>query len=280
MGPARRPEGFPMLPLLIDRARHADPERALLALLAPEPARSAMAALLWLNAELVGAYRAASEEMVALVRFQWWREAIERAARGAASGHPALDALKAPLATDAGLCSELLALIDARERLLLQRRFDDQKAFWSFARATSGRLHRLLLGLRQDGPAAGELAWAERLGTAYGVTGLLRSAPWYARLGIAVVPEELVAPVRSLRALAAGGEEEALCRAVAMLAARAEAELAAAGGAPRWGHLGAVRVLARFSLARLRQAGWDPRRSRPGPTAGLVLRLLVVHLAG
>ncbi len=269
-----------MLPLLIDRARHADPERALLALLAPEPARSAMSALLWLNAELVGAYRAAGEEMVALVRFQWWREAIERAARGAAAGHPALDALTASLATDPRLCPELQALIDAREALLLKRRFDDQKAFWSFARATSGRLHRLLLGLRRGEPEAGELAWAERLGTAYGASGLLRSAAWYARMGIAVVPEELVPPVRSLAALAAGRREEALCRAVEMLAADAEAELAEAGGAPRWGHLGAVRVLARFSLAQLRRAGWDPRRSRPGPTAGLVLRLALVHLAG
>ena len=63
-------------------ARAHDPDRFLCALFAPAERREALFALIAFNHELARAREAASNPMAALIRLQWWRDALEEARLG------------------------------------------------------------------------------------------------------------------------------------------------------------------------------------------------------
>ena len=265
---------------LLAEARRGDPERALLCALLPRPARLRAAALVLLNAELVRVAEIASEEMVALLRLQWWREAIERTAAGGVPEHPLLHALAHPLHAQPGLARELLALVGTREDFLLTPRFDDVGAFERFVRATSGRLHELLARVDPDAAGGAPDPLFAHLGTAYGVSGLLRALPHYARRGISVLPEDML-PRKTV--LAAGRDAAARSRIRAAVA-ELVAQFATIPGLPqplapaRALHLRMLRTLALWSRRVLARAAFDPFRLTAGPRPGLAFRLLLAHL--
>ncbi|MBY0330364.1 MAG: squalene/phytoene synthase family protein, partial [Acetobacteraceae bacterium] len=66
-------------------ARAEDPDRFLCALFAPAARREALFALIAFNHELARARAAARTPLIALMRLQWWRDAV----RDAAAGKPA-----------------------------------------------------------------------------------------------------------------------------------------------------------------------------------------------
>ena len=74
-------------------ARETDPDRSIAASFAPREARADLFALYAFNAELARVAELVSEPGLGAIRLQWWREAIERAANGEASGHPVADAI-------------------------------------------------------------------------------------------------------------------------------------------------------------------------------------------
>ncbi len=74
--------------------RRGDPDRFLSAMTAPEPGRSRLMALYAFNLELARAPFVVSEPMLARIRLQWWREAVEEARVGAPRRHE----VAAPLA--------------------------------------------------------------------------------------------------------------------------------------------------------------------------------------
>ncbi len=179
---------------LLSRLRHADPDRHFATLFAPAQARENLALLYLFNHELARAREVASNQMLALIRLQWWREVVQ--------GQPREHELATPLATalNAGRLprEELLTLIDAREAEA-DDNIPDLPAFLAYARGTGGRLARLagkLLGV--DSPEI------EDLGTAYAISGILRSAPYLARQERSLLPADgtppdiLMAQARSL----------------------------------------------------------------------------------
>jgi Squalene/phytoene synthase len=101
---------------VLDLVRAADRDRFLAALFAPEPARSDLLALLAFDHELARTRSVTREPMLALIRLQWWREAVAEAA-GAAKprAQPIVESLS-EMVRRRGLAPErLAALIDARE---------------------------------------------------------------------------------------------------------------------------------------------------------------------
>ncbi|MCA3393162.1 MAG: squalene/phytoene synthase family protein, partial [Roseomonas sp.] len=60
-------------------ARAHDPDRFLAALFAPPEKREAIFTLIDFNHELARAREVASHPMAALIRLQWWRDALEEA---------------------------------------------------------------------------------------------------------------------------------------------------------------------------------------------------------
>ncbi len=233
-----------------------DPERAPLALFARGSLRPLLAAALLIHAELARACEEASEEMVALVRLAWWREAL---AGESSHDHPAL-AVLADEPAALLIRRTLLASLPVRERLVEERGFATLADYRAYAAATSGALHRLLAELAGRGQAV--VRAAAEAGTAYGIAGLLRSQRAYARRGIALLPRELIPPRRVL-ARAGGVAVAELPAAVRRLLAEVDPLLP-----PRPPRDPLVRLplaLARRSRRQLARAGFDPFHPRIGP---------------
>lgn len=170
-----------------DLVRRSDPERFLCALFAPPAERSAIVALLALNQELGRITEATREPMTALIRLQWWRDALGAAAPAQAIGHPVVRALRRALAEGRLDSSALQALVDAREEELDSAPPPSVAAMVEQAGAIAGRVQRLTAGAL--GVADGAiLDAAERIGTAWGLVGVVRATRHRARLGRISLP--------------------------------------------------------------------------------------------
>jgi phytoene synthase len=174
--------------------RRADPDRFFCTVFAPPARREILLLLYAFNHELARAREVASEPVLALIRLNWWRDVVQ----GHEKPHPIATPLAAALAAGSFQREDLLALIAARE-IEAEPEIPDVGTFYAYARATSGRLARIagkLLGADSDA--------VEDLGTAYGIAGLLRAAPFHARQHRRLLPadhtppEQLIAHARAL----------------------------------------------------------------------------------
>jgi 15-cis-phytoene synthase len=164
--------------------RQHDPDRFLTALFAPSGQRDSLLVLYAFNHELARAREVASEPTLALIRLQWWREAVD----GASRRHVVATPLGA--AIDAGILrrADLHALIDAREI----------EAEPEIATLADWRAY-VLAGAGGIAVAAARLLGAPEpetlrpLGAAYGVAGSLRSVKLLAARGRCLLPADLLA---------------------------------------------------------------------------------------
>ncbi len=179
---------------LLIHIRRADPDRFFTTLFAPAGKREALWLLYAFNHELARAREVASEPTLALIRLTWWREVVEGAWRQHEIATPLTKALNEGVFKRA----DLAALIDAREAEAASE-IPDFDSFMNYTRGTAGKLARIagkLLGLDSDA--------VEDLGTAYGISGVLRAAPFLARQGRSLLPadgtteEQLIATAQAL----------------------------------------------------------------------------------
>lgn len=264
------------LPPLAALARVRDPDRFLCALFAPADKRDALFALIAFNDELARAREVATNPMAALIRLQWWRDAIAAAREGRP---PLRHEVAAPLAAAIGAgaldSGDLIAMIDAREAETEEDGIATRAAFDSYLRGTAGGF-AVAAGRLLSGPGA-HLAALQALGAAYGLAGVLRSVPARAAhgqcllpadalaeagLGFAQVTQDPAAP--GLATLRRRLAEEGL-QALRATARGAIPPAAIAAALPA--------VLARRDLARL-------ARGRDGPAARGIGDRLAVMLAG
>ncbi len=172
------------------QVKQQDHDRYLTLVFAPDDKREALFALHAFNQELARAAERVSEPLLGEMRLTWWRDAIESATGGGpVPEHPVMTAL-APLLTAGVIPAEaLLQQLDARRRDLDPEGFPTLAALVGYMRETAGafnRLHGALLGLDRSGAA-------EAIGTAWGVTGLLRSYRAWATRGRLWLPQDLMA---------------------------------------------------------------------------------------
>jgi phytoene synthase len=178
---------------LAEFARRHDPDRFLCALFAPPARRDALFALVAFNHELARARDAARTPLVALMRLQWWRDAVEEAAAGKPPRrHEVAEPLSRAIRDGHLDPADLLALADAREA---EAEDEDAiptvSAFQAYLRGTAGALAvstGRLLGAPPDA-----LPGLQRRGTAYGATGVLRAVPALARRGRCLLPADALA---------------------------------------------------------------------------------------
>jgi phytoene synthase len=164
--------------------RRHDPDRFLTALFAPPEKRDALLTLYAFNHELARAREAVSEPPLALIRLQWWREAVE----GPRRRHEVAEPLFAAIAAGAFRRDDLLALIDAREVEAEPAiaTMDDWRAYLlSSAGGLAVAAARLLGAPDPEG--------FRRFGAAYGLAGVLRSVAAHARQGRCMLPEDVLA---------------------------------------------------------------------------------------
>jgi len=266
--------------------REHDPDRYLATLFAPPEAREALFALYAFDHEIARVRHVVREPMAGLVRFQWWREALDGIEANKPLAHPVVAAMQAHWARFAPLRPRLDAAIDGRE---LELSADPPVDLVALER-------RLAAGCGEIALAAVELlggsdershAAARYLGLARGLTRLVQALPGdlgqeRMRLPSALLHRHEVDP----KGLAQARDGRALAPAVAALAARARTHLHDARRYRREVPRRALAALLHASLLdrylrRLGRAGHDPFAPvvvRPGATAPL--ELLGRHLAG
>jgi phytoene synthase len=165
---------------LLVHVRRADPDRFFCTVFAPAEKREMLLLLYAFNHELARAREVASEPTLALIRLHWWREVVA----GAEKAHDIATPLRAALAQGVFDRDDLLALIAARE-IEAEPDIPDAATFYRYAAGTAGSLARIagkFLGADSDAVAS--------LGTAYGISGILRAAPYLARSGRSLLPAD------------------------------------------------------------------------------------------
>ena len=207
-------------------AKSGDPDRSLAALFAPREARADLFALIAFNVELARIAEIVTEPGLGAIRLQWWHEAIDRAARDAATGHQVADAIGAAMRKGKLSRARINALIDARNFDIETRIMPDWAALEAHLAATSGGLFALggeCLGSR--GPSLEKAA--TQAGLAYGLTGLMRALPVHAVSGRVYLPADaLLRHGTSPEAILAGKSSHGLLAVLADLRLKARQALA------------------------------------------------------
>ena len=207
-------------------AKSGDPDRSLAALFAPREARADLFALIAFNVELARIAEIVTEPGLGAIRLQWWHEAIDRAARGEATGHQVADAIGAAMRKGKLSRARINALIDARNFDIETRIMPDWAALEAHLAATSGGLFALggeCLGSR--GPSLEKAA--TQAGLAYGLTGLMRALPVHAVSGRVYLPADaLLRHGTSPEAILAGKSSDGLLAVLADLRLKARQALA------------------------------------------------------
>jgi phytoene/squalene synthetase len=173
-----------------DTVRRTDPDRYLSALFAPAERRPLLFALYAFNHELARIGETVREPMLADIRFEWWREAVEGARDGRPRAHDVVRAL-AEMFARAGPPLELFdAMIAARGFDTGTQNFADLAALEAYADATSGNAMRIAARLLDE--RAPDDALFRHAGIAYALTGLLRALPVHAARGKNYLPLDLL----------------------------------------------------------------------------------------
>jgi hypothetical protein len=154
----------------------AEPDRYLSALLAPRGKRPQLLALYGLNHVISRVPAQVSEPMLGEIRLQWWRDELERAARGTPERHPVLQAVsESGLAAQIG-AGPLESLTYGWGTFLYPEDILDWEGYWQALRATDGALMELAVGVTatRDHPEIRD--WAREAGAVTGAWRDLRAA--------------------------------------------------------------------------------------------------------
>ncbi|WP_370312451.1 squalene/phytoene synthase family protein [Sagittula sp.] len=149
-----------------------DPERFAGAMSAPVEARRALFPLYAFNVEVARAPWVTAEPMIAEMRLQWWRDALDEiGSGGAVRRHEVVTPLAEVL--DAEGAAVLDALVEARRADIEKAPFGEADGLWTYLEATGGGL--MAVAARCLGDRDGRAARA--LGTASGLAAYLRAVP-------------------------------------------------------------------------------------------------------
>ena len=135
MGPMRFSDELNACAALVEKG---DPWRFRTVMAAPVAARAKLFPLYAFNVEVSRAPYVTAEPMIAEMRLQWWRDALEEIANGAPRRHEVVTPL-AEILTPAQ-ATALDALVAARRWDCYKDPFDDQAALQTYLRDTSGTL--------------------------------------------------------------------------------------------------------------------------------------------
>ncbi len=202
-----------------------DRERYWSALFAPASGRPGLLALYAFNAELAHIAAAVREPMVAQIRLQWWRDAIELVAPGMKTGNAIADALSRTILAHDLPRHRLMGMIDARTPEISGDPPANLQELRSSLQETEGALFELAAAILGDGSEAAKEA-ATHAGVAYGLTERLRTVPLQAsRRRLLLPPSYLESRGADLAWLYAGKASTGLSAALADFRDEANREL-------------------------------------------------------
>ncbi len=173
-------------------ARAHDPDRFLTALFMPVAVREAFFTLIAFNHELARAREVTTNPVAALIRLQWWRDAVAEAAAGQPPRrHEVAEPLHAEIVSGTLAADDLLGLIDAREPETEVEGIPTREAFGAYLRAGAGGFG--VVAGRLAGAPPDSLPLLQRLGALHGLSGVLRSVPAHAAQGRCLLPRDALA---------------------------------------------------------------------------------------
>ncbi len=167
-------------------ARRTDPDRYFCALFAPAPQRETLFTLIAFNHELARACEVTRDPGLALIRLQWWREAIE----GAARAHEVAAPLHAAVQDGRLQAAPLHAMIAARETEA-EASMPTLAAWTAWLEQGAGSL--AVAAARALGAPAAGAETVRAPGAGYGAAGQLRNVAALARQGRCLLPEDTLA---------------------------------------------------------------------------------------
>ncbi|MGB3279947.1 MAG: squalene/phytoene synthase family protein [Pseudorhodobacter sp.] len=158
-----------------DLVARGDPVRAAALRAAPLGARAPLATLYAFNLEVARAPWVTKEPMIAEMRLQWWRDAVEDAGRGVIRAHEVMQPLAA-LITARDLPLDVLdRMVEARRWDIYSDAFEDDAAFATYLEGTAAGL-MWLSGKALGAGAASEPALRD-FGWAAGLAAYLQAVP-------------------------------------------------------------------------------------------------------
>lgn len=184
----------------VARVQEADRERYVCNLFLPRDARPAVFAVHALNTELARVREVVSEPTIRRMRMQWWRDALDGAARGEPLPNPIVEAVSHALVARPLIRPWLDQLIDEREHdLELVTQPEDERWVHAYADGTAGALlHAALEAVGVDEGARSDAARADaaheaaaHIGRAHGIVTLLCGAAHHAAQGYTYLPRTL-----------------------------------------------------------------------------------------
>jgi len=269
-----------------DSVRAADSDRFATLAFAPAARRPGLLALYAFNLEVAKSREVVSQQLIGSIRLQWWRDAIAEIYEGTPRRHQVVQPLAEAVHRFDLDRSTFEALLEAREADMADDPPADLDALAAYARDTAGGLVRLalqVLGAR-DAPA---MAAGEAVGTAWGLVGLIRAAPFHARMRRCAMPADLLAEAGlAAHDVVERGGSPALSGVVRRVAEAAEARLAAGRALRREVPRRALPALlcgalASGHLVQLRRADWNPFDARvASPLPSRAWRLLAASVTG
>ena len=206
------------LSLSANEVRRHDWDRFLCTLFAPVNMREDLFTLLAFNSELARNREMVTDPLIGEMRLQWWRDNIERVYNGSlnkVSGHYIMEYLP-DIIRSRDLSKNLFyQLIEARLMDLSDQPPANMSDLLDYTKSTSSILNLLqleILGCRKDFES-----YAEALGTAWALTGLMLAVPALRRQGRSPLPQEIVMADQKL-----GGTGENIYGAVKTVCLAAE----------------------------------------------------------
>lgn len=171
-----------------DLVQRADPDRFLSAMAAPPDARAVLFPIYAFNIEISRAPWVTQEPMIAEMRLQWWRDALD----GIYAGTPSkvlgvAELLSALLVGQHWTRSLTEGMIDARRWDIGREGFADAGALWDHIDRTNGHLMWLAARLLGADPVAEPVV--RRMAAASGMAAWLRSVPDWLERGRAPLPD-------------------------------------------------------------------------------------------
>jgi 15-cis-phytoene synthase len=160
---------------LIDKLERSDPTRFAALLAAPAQARTALATLYAFNLEIARAPWASKEPMIAEMRLQWWRDALEDVAKGTIRAHEVMPPLAALITTHRLPLDTFDRMIEARRWDIYSDAFADEAAFDDYLADTAGGL--MWLSGRVLGAGAASDQALRDYGWAAGLAAYLQAVP-------------------------------------------------------------------------------------------------------
>lgn len=168
-------------------ARAFEPERYLAATLAKEPGRTALIAISAYAADLQRIAATVAQPMLAEVRLQWWRDALDGAVKGEKTGSPIADALTNAVRQFDLPIAMLVAISEARAFDLYDDPMPDVASLDGYISKTEAIPFEL--ALRVTGMSSAEAAAPALLaGRIFGMTRLLARLPVHLARGRHLLP--------------------------------------------------------------------------------------------